>query len=104
MITKQYFFIEQQAVIEMERKTSVVEDNHDAESSENSTDLSPDQSDEKGPTSVFSSGSWQVFARTKFSVKASHSYCCAALPQPLLQKRDKADHLVRKCIYLFIYL
>ncbi|XP_060579063.1 unconventional myosin-VIIa-like isoform X3 [Ruditapes philippinarum] len=81
-----------QAVVEMERKGSTVE--NDADSSGNSTDQSTDQSDERGPASVSSgSGSWQTFARTKFSVKASYGYCCAPLQQPLLEKRDKSDHL-----------
>ena len=82
----------------MERKSSTVE--NDADSSENSTDMSTDQSDDKGPASISSgSGSWQTFARTKFSVKASHGYCCAPLQQPLLEKREKSDHLVSIAVF-----
>ncbi|XP_053403507.1 myosin-VIIa-like isoform X2 [Mercenaria mercenaria] len=80
-----------QAVIEMERKGSTVE--NDADSSENSTDQSTDQSDDRESASGRGSGSWQTFARTRFSVKASHGYCCAPLQQPLLEKREKSDHL-----------
>ena len=66
--------------------------NGDVDSSEQSTEQS-DQSEEQGHVTD-PTGSWQSFAQTKFQVKASHGYCCAPLPQPLLPKRDRADHLV----------
>lgn len=88
---------------EIDRKSSVIEDsehNGDVDSSEKSTEQS-DQSEEQGHVSD-PTGSWQRFAQTKFQVKASHSYCCAALQQPLLPKRDKSDHLASLATWVTI--
>jgi hypothetical protein len=44
--------------------------------------------------------SFADFARTRFQLKGTTStYCCAALPGPLLHKSDKGDYLVRHTIY-----
>ena len=92
-----YFFFQQNAIHEIEQINSAVNvdenQNGDADSSENSTDPSGEFSDEHGHV-LHVPGSWQRFAHTKFQTKASYSYCCAPLQQPLLPKRDKADHLV----------
>ena len=85
---------------EIDRKSSVIEDpqnNGDVDSSEQSTEQS-DHSEEHGHVTD-PTGNWQRFAQTKFQVKASHSYCCAALQQPLLPKRDKSDHLVSMTLH-----
>lgn len=87
--------------MEMERRSSAISQQSDepqngagdADSSENSMDISPDHSDDKGPIPE-GLGSWQTFAHTKFQAKGSHSYCCAPLQQPLMPKRDRADQLV----------
>ncbi|XP_052784094.1 myosin-VIIa-like isoform X2 [Mya arenaria] len=85
---------EMQAVVEMERKSSVIQgdegQNGDA-SSEHSTEHSTDHSDEHSPSE--GSGNWQAFAHARFQTKTTYSYCCAPLQQPLLEKRDKADVL-----------
>ncbi|XP_052216841.1 myosin-VIIa-like isoform X3 [Dreissena polymorpha] len=87
-------FEEMQAVLEMERKSSILnpddEQNGGDGSSENSADQSTGDSDE---SAYSSNGSWKTFAQTKFHGKTSHSYCCAPLQHPLLPKRDRADHL-----------
>ncbi|XP_060074102.1 myosin-VIIa-like [Ylistrum balloti] len=61
--------------------------------SDHSTEQSdePSRSHESGD--VFVPSSWTSFAQSLFTVKGSSSYCCAALPQPLLPKYEKADHL-----------
>ena len=77
-------------------------DNHvDADSSEGTDQSSVDNSEEHSHVGN-SSGSWQRFAQTRFQFKASHSYCCAALPQPLMPKRDKADHLASLASWITI--
>lgn len=38
--------------------------------------------------------SFALFAKTKFQLKTTHAYCCAALSQPLLAKSERADILV----------
>ena len=89
---------------EIDRKSSVIEDsqhNGDVDSSEQSTEQS-DHSEEQGHVTD-PTGNWQRFAQTKFQVKASHSYCCAALQQPLLPKRDKSDHLVSVVMRLWYF-
>ena len=91
--------------MELERRSSAISQQSDEvsngtggdASSENSTDISPSQSDDKGPIPE-GLGSWQTFAHTKFQAKGSHSYCCAPLQQPLMPKRDRADQLVSKCL------
>lgn len=88
---------------EIDRKSSVIEDsqhNGDVDSSEQSTEQS-DHSEEQGHVTD-PTGNWQRFAQTKFQVKASHSYCCAALQQPLLPKHDKSDHLASLATWVTI--
>ncbi|XP_021365755.1 myosin-VIIa-like isoform X3 [Mizuhopecten yessoensis] len=77
-------------------------DNDDHRSSgrhSTASDNSTEQSDEPSITRSHDSGdsivpsSWTSFAQSLFTVKGSSSYCCAALPLPLLPKYEKADHL-----------
>ncbi|KAL5003971.1 hypothetical protein ScPMuIL_017427 [Solemya velum] len=77
-----------------ERQSSVIPDT-DKDSSERSGE--PD--DQTSPSSSDSSEQefvprgWVQFAQSRFQTKGCYSYCCTALPQPLLPKYEKSDHL-----------
>ncbi|KAK3095404.1 hypothetical protein FSP39_014238 [Pinctada imbricata] len=57
-------------------------------SDEKSSQSSQDIPDVKGQPTT-----WALFAQSLFQVRGSHSYCCAVLPNPLLPKKEKGDHL-----------
>lgn len=58
---------------------------------DSSAEASVESDDSEMITSV---SSFATFAKTKFQMKTSPTYCCAALPQPLLYKEDRGDFLV----------
>uniref|UniRef100_A0A8W8IV66 Myosin-VIIa n=2 Tax=Magallana gigas TaxID=29159 RepID=A0A8W8IV66_MAGGI len=46
--------------------------------------------------------SWTLFAQSFFQFKGAHTYLCAALQQPLLPKKDKADVLASLAAWVSI--
>ncbi|KAK7483154.1 hypothetical protein BaRGS_00025558, partial [Batillaria attramentaria] len=59
-------------------------------------------SGESDDSEVWSQSSFAQFAKSRFQMKTTYTYCCAALPQPLLAKGDRADVLASLASWVLI--
>lgn len=74
----------------------------EAPSSEHSDELATSSGSIEYADMSTSSSSWARYAQTYFQAKGCHSYSCSLLQQPLLPKKDKADHLASLASWLTI--
>ncbi|XP_033759791.1 myosin-VIIa-like isoform X2 [Pecten maximus] len=98
-VSDQLLKVLQDSTVVQENNGKDIDDHRSSGRHSTASDHSTEQSDEPSITRSHDSGdsvapsSWTSFAQSLFTVKGSSSYCCAALPQPLLPKYEKSDHL-----------